>query len=92
MAQVLANFFPKRVAIASSTFIRDLIRTKSNHHEPVNAEVYTIPCGGCDRIYIGETAKNLETRLNEHITYVGTITSTMPAYNTGIPPMREPNF
>nr|XP_053647873.1 uncharacterized protein LOC128699295 [Cherax quadricarinatus]XP_053647875.1 uncharacterized protein LOC128699295 [Cherax quadricarinatus]XP_053647876.1 uncharacterized protein LOC128699295 [Cherax quadricarinatus]XP_053647877.1 uncharacterized protein LOC128699295 [Cherax quadricarinatus] len=56
-----------RVAIASSTSIKDLTRTKSKHHEPVNAGVYTIPCGGCDKIYVGETARNLNTRLSEHI-------------------------
>lgn len=28
--------------------------------------VYRIPCRNCDRVYIGETGRNLETRINEH--------------------------
>ena len=28
--------------------------------------VYQIPCGGCSKVYIGETIRRLETRLKEH--------------------------
>ena len=28
--------------------------------------VYTVPCFDCDKIYVGQTGRNFETRLNEH--------------------------
>ena len=27
---------------------------------------YEVPCGGCEKIYIGETGRNLQERLKEH--------------------------
>ncbi len=28
--------------------------------------MYRIPCGGCDKVYIGETGRSLKTRITEH--------------------------
>ena len=36
-----------------------------NHIEQ-NCVVYSIPCGTCEKVYIGETHRGLETRLKEH--------------------------
>ena len=30
------------------------------------AVVYKIPCGQCDRVYIGQTSRTLEQRIKEH--------------------------
>ena len=28
--------------------------------------IYEVPCGGCEKVYIGETGRNLQERLKEH--------------------------
>ena len=28
--------------------------------------MYQVPCNGCDQVYIGETERNLKTRLTDH--------------------------
>ena len=38
-----------------------------NHSGEANKGVYTIPCGGCDNFYIGETGRSLDIRKKEHI-------------------------
>ena len=30
------------------------------------AGVYQVPCGGCNKVYFGETGRSFETRLCEH--------------------------
>ena len=32
--------------------------------------IYCVPCGQCNRVYIGETLRNLDERLKEHQRYV----------------------
>ena len=37
--------------------------------------VYSIPCSDCDRVYIGETSRRIETRMSEHQTKIRTLAS-----------------
>ena len=34
--------------------------------ENTNSMVYKVPCGGCYKVYIGETYRGLKKRLSEH--------------------------
>ena len=54
------------LVMTTATQIRDIVRkppTKQPHSLSV---VYNIPCGGCDRSYVGETGRGLQKRLKEH--------------------------
>ncbi|XP_076069626.1 N-acetylglucosamine-1-phosphotransferase subunits alpha/beta-like isoform X2 [Oratosquilla oratoria] len=52
----------------SSRTIKELSRRSDSQDEMwgKNAGVYRIPCAGCDRVYIGETSRDLKTRIREH--------------------------
>lgn len=39
---------------------------KPKHDSGTSAGIYTIPCGGCDKVYVGETARTLDIRIAEH--------------------------
>ena len=41
-----------------------LVRNKQTNN--VAAGVYKIPCKDCDQVYIGETGRDLDTRIKEH--------------------------
>jgi len=36
------------------------------NYEEASQCIYEIPCKNCDKVYVGETGRNLSTRLNEH--------------------------
>ena len=36
------------------------------NYEEASQCIYEIPCKNCDKVYVGETGRNLGTRLNEH--------------------------
>ncbi|XP_069985630.1 uncharacterized protein [Penaeus vannamei] len=57
----------REIATSSGKNIGDVVREKrSNHNRPLG-QVYSIPCGGCDKVYIGETARGLhEQRISQH--------------------------
>ncbi|XP_069984619.1 uncharacterized protein [Penaeus vannamei] len=56
-----------KIATSSGKKIGDKVREKrSNHNKPLS-QMYIIPCGGCDKVYIGETARGLhEQRISQH--------------------------
>ena len=37
--------------------------------------VYSIPCNDCDKVYIGETGRMRDTRINEHKSKIRTLSS-----------------
>ena len=57
-----------RVAHKPTTTSRQLLTNVKDRDEPNNRQgaVYKIKCSGCQASYIGETGRNLNTRLTEH--------------------------
>ena len=57
-----------RVAHKPTTTLRQLLTNVKDRDEPNNrqGEVYKIKCSDCQASYIGETGRNLNTRLTEH--------------------------
>ena len=49
--------------------IGDILMTHKDTISPNKKQgaIYEIPCGGCNRTYIGETKRSFETRRKEHI-------------------------
>ena len=45
-----------------------LIKQKLINNKPINLDgcVYKIPCGICNKYYIGQTGKSLEKRISQH--------------------------
>ena len=50
----------------TSTSIKDITHNTPNKLQASEACIYSIPCSGCDREYIGQTSRSLKERLNEH--------------------------
>ena len=57
-----------RVAHKPTTMLRQLLTNMKDREEPNNRQgaVYKIKCSDCQASYIGETGRNLNTRLTEH--------------------------
>ena len=57
-----------RVAHKPTTTLRQLLTNVKDRDEPNNRQgaVYKIKCSDCQASYIGETGRNLNTRLTEH--------------------------
>ena len=57
-----------RVAHKPTTTLRHLLTNVKDRNEPNNRQgaVYKIKCSDCQASYIGETGRNLNTRLTEH--------------------------
>ena len=49
------------------TLRKTLVRVKDRvQMNKKTAVIYKIPCGQCDRVYIGQTSRTLEQRIKEH--------------------------
>ena len=46
--------------------IGELLKQKRKNEKNAESVVYKIPCGGCSRVYYGETGRGLLTRVREH--------------------------
>ena len=69
LADKLQRFVGNSVSIATSsgTKIGDLVKNKRPLHPRPHSDVYTVPCGSCDRHYIGETSRGfVKQRRGEH--------------------------
>ena len=53
------------VALTSGKKIGDMTRKKRVKNEDFSV-VYQVPCGGCEKSYIGETGRGMNIRLKEH--------------------------
>jgi len=57
-----------------NTLKRVLVHPEDKQHkDEITYCVYKIPCGSCDKCYIGETGEKFDTRLKEHNRGVETI-------------------
>ena len=57
----------KTVCRSRSTFKSALVQVKQPSEDRKNkGVVYEVPCQDCECVYIGETSRTLEKRLNEH--------------------------
>ena len=45
---------------------KQLVHTKPKLLSDINCGTYVVPCGGCDRVYVGETGRPLSVRVKEH--------------------------
>ena len=56
-----------KITTSSGKKIGDLVRPKRPTHPRPLSQVYTIPCGACDKVYIGETGRGFrEQRMGQH--------------------------
>lgn len=55
-----------QVVCTTSQTIKNITKEKISNGIDTSAGVYTIPCGRCDKRYVGETSRDLNTRLREH--------------------------
>ena len=57
-----------KVAFTSGKRVGDMISEKKGEVQKgnVNSVVYQVPCGSCNRKYIGETGRGMTTRFKEH--------------------------
>ena len=46
--------------------ISEIVRKKKRHTENKDSVVYSIPCNGCSKSYVGETYRGVKTRVMEH--------------------------
>jgi len=64
----LTGILPKDYAFvfqSPNTLKASVVKTKSNNRNDKGV-VYAIPCGGCDKKYIGETGNTLKKRISDH--------------------------
>ena len=54
------------VASTAGTKLGDLVSLRRPQHRRPNSDVYSIPCGGCERSYVGETGRGTNVRIREH--------------------------
>ena len=66
--EVVNNFVGGTLNISSPAglTIKNLVQTKKKKAINEESVVYKIPCGACDKCYIGETYRGIETRRKEH--------------------------
>ena len=56
-----------KITTSSGKKIGDLVKVKRPTHPRPLSQVYSIPCGGCDKVYIGETGRGFkEQRMGQH--------------------------
>lgn len=70
MAHILDDYLTKttdlKIATSSGTKIGDIVKEKREKDVNKNSVIYKIPCGGCQKVYIGETGRGISQRTAEH--------------------------
>ena len=68
-AQVINKCLSKsglKIATSTGEKIGHITKKKMTKRVNHNSVVYSIPCGGCPKEYIGETGRGMKKRINEH--------------------------
>ena len=55
-----------KISTTSGTKIGELTKGKQSKPKNQGSVIYSIPCNGCNREYIGETSRGLGKRIAEH--------------------------
>ena len=55
-----------KVALTTGRKIGEMVTKKGTKEHADKSVVYQVPCGTCNKSYIGETGRGIETRLKEH--------------------------
>lgn len=55
-----------KVALTTGRKVGEIVAQKKTMIHTTNSVVYQVPCGTCEKSYIGETGRGMETRLREH--------------------------
>ena len=55
-----------KIATTSGRKIGELEKDRKEGDVNNNSVIYSIPCKGCDKVYIGETGRGIEKRIYEH--------------------------
>ena len=54
------------IAPSGGTKVRDIVTISRPPHPLPLSEVYRVPCGGCESVYLGETGRSFKVRETEH--------------------------
>ena len=65
-AQQVLRYSNIDVITRTSRTVKNLIKPSSTSPNETTAGIYSIPCQTCPKSYIGETSRNIETRIREH--------------------------
>ena len=55
-----------KIATTTGRKIGDVVKTKETRMTNDNSVIYSIPCKGCNKIYVGETGRGLKKWVTEH--------------------------
>ena len=55
-----------KTAISSGIKIGEMIKPRKEENINKESIIYSIPCNGCNKVYIGETGRGMTKRLYEH--------------------------
>ena len=66
--QLSKNLTHHNIQVVTKTpcTIRKLVSTSSNHTPASEACIYHIKCQKCEKVYFGETSRDIKTRIREH--------------------------
>ena len=73
LPNIIVQFAFKKHMSLKSLFLSKLKGTDENRKN--KNLVYSIPCNDCDKVYIGETGRMRNTRINEHKSKIRTLSS-----------------
>ena len=68
-AETIANQLERtgfKISYTSGKKVGDMLRQKKTDKVQEKSVVYEVPCGTCQKSYVGETGRGLETRMKEH--------------------------
>ena len=80
------------LVLTASTQVRDIVRRPTTKQPHCLSVVYNIPCGGCERTYVGETGRGLEMRLKEHQNDMRNMTTTNAMVQHALQTGHRPNW
>ena len=66
LSKLLPNNKNKIIFSYPNKLSNKLVNVSQKTESKSHAGVYTIPCNHCDKIYVGQTGRNINTRILEH--------------------------